>query len=269
MEIGKSFNDINSYNNEMSKVMKDKLFFLDEIDDIDSISTIVDFGCADGRMVAQLLKRMNRNCNIIGYDISETMIQFARTNFPYDTDRVIFTNKWNVVNDEVKSSNGKTMIILSSVIHEVFSYQNPDNPDTDIEEFWRRVFGTGFNYIIIRDMMPSFDIRRVTKADDLKLVRSDEKLKKYVRSFEERWGSMEENLNFVHFLLKHKWTINWEREVNENYFPLYIDAFIRFVGKSGYNISYLKRFCPLKSVVKERFGITMTDDTHVKMILKK
>lgn len=272
MEIGKEFKSINSYNNEMGKVMNDKLFFLNEIEDMDDITAIVDFGCADGRMTAELLKHTSEECLLIGYDISETMIQFARSNFPYQTNRVVFTNKWQKVENFINTMDGegKTMLVLSSVIHEVYSYQNPDNPDTNIDEFWRRVFGTNFDYIVIRDMMPSEDIKRPTDIYDLHHVLNDFALSGYVKSFQERWGDMQKNLNFVHFLLKHKWTINWEREVNENYFPLFIENLILLIQRNAkYNITYLKRFCPLRDVVKERFNFTMVDDTHVKIILKR
>ena len=256
----------------MGKVMNDKLFFLNEIEDMNDIAAIVDFGCADGRMVSELFKHTNDDCLLIGYDISDSMIGFAKSNFPYETNRVVFTNKWQNVENLINTMDGegKTMLVLSSVIHEVYSYQNPDNPDTNIDEFWRRVFGTNFDYIVIRDMMPSEDIKRPTDIYDLHHVLNDLALSGYIKSFQERWGDMQKNLNFVHFLLKHKWTINWEREVNENYFPLFLENIILLIQRNArYNITYLKRFCPLRDVVKERFNFTMVDDTHVKIILKR
>ena len=54
----KEFTDINSYNKNMAKPMDDKLFFLEKIDWTNNI--IVDFGCADGRVLAEIKNRLEK-----------------------------------------------------------------------------------------------------------------------------------------------------------------------------------------------------------------
>ena len=92
---------------------------------------------------------------------------------------------------------------------------------------------------------------------------------KYYKDFIEHWGSMNENKNFIHYLLKYRWTINWEREVNENYFPIYLEDFLKAFNQK-YNISYLERFrVPfLEKCWKEDFDIEIKDYTHIKSVFE-
>jgi hypothetical protein len=63
---------------------------------------------------------------------------------------VIITDDWEEVLKEI--SGYKTpSLILSSVIHEVYSYSN----SKVIKQFWlNKVFGGQFKFICIRDMIP-------------------------------------------------------------------------------------------------------------------
>lgn len=296
--IGKEFNNIEEYNKSMAKdiVMNDKLFFLNEIEQDEKFGLIVDFGCADGTLISKLYNR-NKSYLYIGYDASKEMIDLAKTKFEYpDARNVTFTDDWNEVQSVLVDlcinsgkKKGKVLLILSSVIHEVYSYAKSED---EIKEFWQRTLNSSlFDYITIRDMMPSEDIDRIS---DLKItknyavlselrnkiyngVRSDlndnptkESIsyKEMLKEFEDIWGSIANNKNLVHFLLKYKWIINWDREVHENYFPFYIEEMNSRIKLSNYNTIYFKRFCPLKESVKKTFDIDMVDDTHVKYILK-
>ena len=263
MEIGKPFKDIESYNNSMSKSIKDKLFFIDKIPNQDY--TFVDFGCADGSLINELCK-IYPNSTFIGYDCSETMIQFAKKKFENINSKVIFTNNWN---DCIISSNNPTILILSSVIHEIYSYAEYEN---DIFNFWEKVLNNNFDYIIVRDMMFDGSMNRKTdpKILNILLKNCTEETKQQLNEFETRWGSIENNLNLNHFLLKYRWKINWERELNENYFPIMINQFLsRF--KDFYLLGYFEKFRIgfLDNCIYEDFGITLHDTTHIKAIFKK
>lgn len=280
--IGKQFTDLDGYNKQMAKdiVMNDKLFFLDEIEE-EKFSVIVDFGCADGILLTKLYER-NKAKMYIGYDISEEMISLAKSKFEYqDAGNVLFTSNWKEVEtilakNMITLNSGKSCLVLSSVIHEVYSYAKSDD---DIKEFWHRTIESSlFDYIVIRDMMPSEDIIRRLSAKDMHIIRNkintascSSDLMKYhdmLTEFEKIWGYISDNKNLVHFLLKYKWVINWNREVHENYFPFFIEEMNERIRKSNFNIMYFKRFCPLKSDVKKTFDIDMIDNTHVKYILK-
>ena len=58
-----------------------------------------------------------------------------------------FYKEWN----EIAMDPKETLINISSTLHEVYSY----GTEASVAEFWERVFGSGFKYIAIRDMMVS------------------------------------------------------------------------------------------------------------------
>lgn len=257
----KPISNYDQYITDMNTTMSDKLFFLDEI----NFDVIVDFGCADGSFL-QSLSRIRSNVKVIGYDLDEKMLEIARKKLPSNA---ILTNNWDSVMGEI-SKYKNPLLNLSSVIHEVYSYSNPG----DVSKFWnQQVFGGSFKYITIRDMMPSIELTKneiSNYKDDARKVRQKAD-KNSLATFEEVWGSIyTEYKNFIHFLLKYKYTDNWEREVNENYLPITLEE-LKSKIPSNYLIDYEDDFVLpyFKTEVKRDFGVELTHSTHVKMILKK
>lgn len=270
-EIGKKFSNIQYYNKEMQKGMEDKLFFVDKLPNNQNY-TFVDFGCADGSMINALTSIFEGSYNkYIGYDISETMIDLAKTNYhgPVNAN-VIFTSKWDDVKRELEWTNicteYKSVLILSSVIHEVYSYAKDS---TDIAIFWNRVLNSNFDYIVIRDMCPSDDIDR---GSDIYIETKikDKANHNYLDEFENEWGKILNNRNLIHFLLKYRWKVNWERELHENYFPISSNLLIQKLN-DNFNIDYFERFrVPfLEKCWKEDFDVEINDYTHIKAIFTK
>jgi len=270
-EIGKKFIDIQYYNKEMQKGMEDKLFFLDKLPK-DNIYMFIDFGCADGSMINALSSILDGNHNkYIGYDISETMIDLARTNYHGPANaNVIFTSNWEEVEKNIKwttiCTEYKSVLILSSVIHEVYSYAKDEN---DITEFWNRVLNTGFDYVVIRDMCPSDDIDRRSDIHIEDNVRNKSNIT-LLNEFENVWGSISNNRNMIHFLLKYRWKVNWKRECYENYFPISSNLLIQMFN-DNFNVDYFERFrVPfLDKCLKEDYDIKLKDYTHIKAIFTK
>ena len=267
-EIGKPFKSIDSYNESMRKSMKDKLFFLDFMPIDECI--FVDFGCADGSLLTALYETDLEGGfynNYIGYDISSEMINLAKTKFNYYTDKVLFTDSWNKVKQKLNAFSGKKVLILSSVIHEVYSYASTVG---EVNDFWDKVLTSEFDYICVRDMMYSKDMDRMNPSLFARFVKNcDPSFNKQFKEFEQIWGTLANNKNLIHFLLKYRWTINWDRELNENYFPIEFNDFLtNFEDK--YNITYLKRFrIPfLEQCWRETFGIKIQDYTHIKAIFE-
>lgn len=256
----KPISNYDQYIADMNTTMSDKLFFLDEI----KFDVIVDFGCADGTFLKSL-SSSRPNVKIIGYDLDQTMLDIAKKKLPSNS---ILTDSWDVVIKEI--SNYKSPLLnLSSVIHEVYSYSSNE----DVVKFWnQQVFGGKFKYITIRDMMPSVELTKneiTNYKDDARKVRQKAN-KNSLATFEEVWGSIySEYKNFIHFLLKYKYTDNWEREVNENYLPITLEELESKIP-SGYSIIYEKDFVLpyLRQEVKRDFGVELTHSTHVKMIIK-
>lgn len=274
MEIGTKLVDLSSYNENMAKGMEDKLFFVEKLNlKKNGHYLFVDFGCADGALIDTLYGIMESNeihCYFIGYDISETMIELAKTKFNYNTTSVLFTSDWDEVKNKVDTYSAmESILILSSVIHEVYSYAESED---DINLFWHRVLESNFKYICVRDMMCSMDIERPMEdyhkfKENIPFATS---MSIILNSFEKKWGKIyKSNKQFVHFLLKYRWRINWNREVNENYFPIFIEDFIEKI--KSYNLIYFERFkVPfLEECWKQDFNVEIDDYTHVKAIFSK
>lgn len=271
-EIGTKFANIQYYNKEMQKGMEDKLFFLDKLP-TGKTYTFVDFGCADGAMINALTHILGIKHLYIGYDISDTMINLARTNYngPVDAE-VQFTTNWEDVKEMMKDGNShrdNTVLILSSVIHEVYSY----GTDESIKEFWNNVLNSGFDYVVIRDMCPSADIETLASQKNIDKINYTIGSTKQVIEFCRTWGSLSSQKNLVHFLLKYRWKVNWKREVKENYFPITVEELLHkfLTGKNTFNIDYFERFrVPfLDKCIKEDFDIELEDYTHIKAIFTK
>lgn len=247
------------YREGMAKSLVDKIFFVDKID----ATLIVDYGCADGTLLKAVAKLFPLQ-DMIGYDISKEMIAEADAS----QSGIDFTDSWeNVVRDlePVKKQGKKTALLLSSLIHEVYNYCNP----TELEEFWDRVWNTGFDYVIVRDMMVSNTTSR--PSDPISVARIRQLADpKHIAEWEAQWGSLHDNWSLVHFLLTYRYKKNWAREVQENYLPLSVEKFLSMIPKA-YVPSFIEHYTLpfLRNKVAEDYGVQLQDRTHLKLILTK
>ena len=255
----KPISDIQGYIEGMNYTMKDKMFFVEVV----NFDTIVDFGCADGTFLENISKVLP-NVKLIGYDLDETMLSIARKRIP----KAKFTKDWKEVIKLLNYSNSP-LLNLSSVIHEVYSYSSLQ----EVNKFWNeQVFGSDFKYISIRDMIPSLELGK----EELSVFKNDvknikQKTDKYLlNSFEERWGSITNYKNLIHYLMKYRFKDNWEREVNENYLPISLET-LKSKIPSDYKIIYEEDFLLpfLKQQVKKDFNVNLTHSTHTKMIIRR
>lgn len=258
--VGESpIKNIQSYIGGMNLGLQDKLFFVDMLD----FDAIVDFGCADGSFL-KLVSEINPKIKLFAYDIDPNMLLKAKSKLGKGS---IVTDSWDEIRKSLVYFN-KPLLNLSSVIHEVYSYSKM----SDVKNFWdNQVFGGDFKYITIRDMIPSTEISKSEISqfkDDVKKVKQKFD-RNYINSFEERWGSLNSNYRtLIHFLLKYRFTDNWEREVSENYLPISIET-LRKKMPNGYKIVYEDSFLLpfLKKEVKKDFNIDLIHPTHTKMII--
>lgn len=252
--------DFNTYVSGMKKSYIDKLFFMDKVKDI---NTVVDFGCADGAMIREMYKAQPE-LKYIGIDNNPAMIDIANIKTDKDCNIDYITE----FNNSISYSNA--VLNLSSVIHEVYSYCKYD----EIKEFWTNVFWRGFKYISIRDFCVSKTVNRTADMNDYtKLVRSSDEYKigNLVNDFESIWGSLRDNRNMIHFLLKYRYKSNWDREVRENYFPITLEQLLSLIPTDKYEIVYFEDYVlPFtKDTVKHDFDIDLHDNTHVKLLLRR
>lgn len=249
--------NIDDYNNSMSKSVLDKMFFLDKVpDDV----VIVDWGCADGTLLKEIMRFFPDN-NYLGYDIDPDMVNKARSK----VDAFISDDIYDIDNYIKQNFKGKNILVnLSSVIHEVYSYRNIE----EIEEFWDMVFGFG-DIVVIRDMMFEQSMDRDSCPNDVRKIRANAD-RRYLQDYESIEGSIKNNKNLIHYLMKYRYKDNWEREVRENYFPLSRERLDRIIP-NNFKIRYESMFSLpyTQRKVEEDFGIEIKDNTHIKLILEK
>jgi len=253
--------DYDSYNSRMNKSMLDKVFFLDKVES----NFFVDFGCADGTLLKFIANHVDSDINSLGYDSDETMIKMAENGITQPN--LSFCNKWSHVLGIIDNPELMSTLILSSVIHEVYHYSTPQQ----IDDFWRKVFCGKFDYIVLRDMIPSRTISRPSDINDVAKVYKKFLCKQELMDFETTWGTIDNNKNLVHFLLKYKYLQpNWPREVKENYMPLYREDLLALLDTFNYEIIYHEHYVLpyIKQCVRADLGIELKDSTHLKLILR-
>lgn len=246
--------NVEAYINGMNKGIQDKLFFLNKI----NIKTLVDFGCADGTLLNEIHK-IYPDIELIGYDIDETMMQISRERYP----DINFYSDWNQVIEKVKGDD--TALLLSSVIHEVYSY----GTSSEIRNFWKnQAFNNKFKYLIIRDMIPSTSFDKMNIIDIKKIKEKSDS--KYLKDFENHWGDISTSFRvLLHWLLKYRYVINWKREVKENYLPVSLETLKKKIP-SNWKIIFEDHYTYyfLKNQIKKDFDIDLEEPTHLKMIIE-
>lgn len=250
--------NMDRYLEEMSKGLSDKLFFLNMID----LDILIDFGSADGQIL-NYISNVKPKIKLIGYDIDEKMIEHSRKKYP----KVKFESDWDIVNKIIEENKHlKIGILLSSVIHEVYSYSG----GKIIKKFWEeQVFNKNIDYVIIRDMMPSSRFEKMNMIDIQKI--KEKSNPKYLMEFEEEWGDISNNFRTtLHWLLKYRYIDNWNRELKENYLPLTLDFFKNKWIPNTWSIQYEDNYTYdyIRKQVKKDFDVDLTEPTHIKMIIQ-
>lgn len=248
--------NFDKYTSEMAMSLLDKAFFIDKIrPDID----ILDFGCADGSLLKFISQFVNDEVVLSGFDIEPEMIKLAQKKMPAED----LYWRWS----DFLNNSEKNAIVLSSILHEIYHYSTES-----IGAFWDRITTPQFEYIIIRDMCPSRSIDRPSDINDVVKLRNRARTDK-IQEFEDNWGSIENNKNLIHFILKSHYVDcgNWDREVKENYFSLFREDLLVESRLTKYEIIYHEHYTLpyIKNCAREDFDINIRDFTHLKLILRR
>ena len=250
-------NNFNTYNNEMIKSMEDKMHFSRTY--LTDIKHLVDFGCANGVFLS-FTHSGNHNLDLIGIDMNYDMIKEARKKLPSAT---FIMSTRPIVNSTFHYR--ESALNLGSVLHEVYFYQDEEN----INQFWDDVTNSGYKYIFIRDMISNLNDERANIVD-VEKVRNRIEYADRIKKFEDYHGSIDYQKNLIHFLLKYRFKLNWNREVKEDYLPLSGSDIVDKL-KDNYDIIYRKEYVLpfVKSQAFNDFGINIVDDTHIKLVARR
>ena len=251
--------NLQTYNARMSESLWDKAFFADKIP---GAKLIIDYGCADGSLM-DFIQHNFPEFMTVGLDANEDMVRLAR-----ERGLSAFTDCESVLAAVRDVPSSEIAVVFSSVFHEIFHYGYPLDK---ITAFLRELSP---QYIVVRDMMYNefclFDGLAPHKA----VVAVENKLpKKQIRDFERYFGPITNRKNLVHLLLKYRYTDNWERECQENYFSYDMFDLIQCVNNDGQYDSFWRASYVLPWVhhhIAQDFGIELENvTTHCELILKK
>lgn len=251
-----------NYNIAMRQSMMDKMFFMDKIGS--GVKRILDWGCADGSLI-KYMHRMFPEHDYTGYDIDPQMFRAAKQmagGLNSEVERVNIEITENIDNLAVGQID---VVVLSSVIHEIYSYGLKQ-----IDEFWNTLFQRlQPEYIVIRDMCVSKATSRPADPICVARIKQVFDLDK-ITQWESKWGSLHENWSLVHFLLTYRYTENWDREYRENYLPISFEDMLARIPRTYVPVFVEHYTLPfLREQVMDKFGIQLQDRTHLKLILKK
>jgi SAM-dependent methyltransferase len=248
--------NLKNYNAAMERSVIDKIYFMDKIFGAD---TVVDFGCADGTLIATL-HRLFPDVRYAGFDISQEMLDAAREKVPEGT---LLTSDWNEILEFIEGRSAA--LVLSSVIHEVYSYGSAN----DVEEFWKRVWNGGFEYVAMRELAVSKTASRPSDPIAVARIRQIENPER-ISQWEARWGSLSENWSLVKFCLTYRYVENWEREMRENYLPLSVEELLALAPGNYFPTHFEHYTLPfLRRSVERDFGFSLSERTHAKIIFEK
>jgi len=264
--------DLEIYNLRMDKSIEDKLWFIDKVEETD---IFVDFGCGAGTLLKELYKIYGKTKKYIGYDNNLDMLCIARNNCKNTT--IVFGHFFDQIKKYIDQNypGEKVCLIMSSVLHEIYSYCSED----EILKIWKDIENKlKPDYIAIRDMTYGIDDYYLCKypSNIIKSKLQEIYYRVYqianpdqLKDFENNtiYFGLDKLRDLTHFLLKYKYTENWEREVKEDYLSCPApDAYL-----SKYSINYRKEYCLpyLHKQFKKDFGIDFIGTTHYNLLLEK
>lgn len=277
-----NIHDLDTYFNGMSATLQDKKWWLDLIPD--EIDTVIDYGCAQGDL-ALLLPDKYR---YIGIDNSPEMLQLARHN------HLLHFCRRSEFYPSLIEANGKyepstTVLVLNSVMHEIFSYLSP----AEVHALFEEMFGSGIRCIAIRDMhLPDAEaVGRIgTHSNRERLNQSfrysnlwteymdyvlyDRYTEGYIQEDKGRGKFEGMPVYMTEFLLKYRYVENWKREMREYYLWPWLQMISQYIKADGddhgfYTVAHESEFRIQFIVdrIKEDFDIDFDLNTHRKVLL--
>lgn len=254
------------YLSRMAASVQDKLFFTEFVPE-EELDFIVDYGCADGTLT-RAIAELYPNAVVIGYDINKEFLEEARKQSK-PPNLFAFFSEWREVEDAMSVFLiRKKALILSSVLHEVYSYG-------DTTFFWEQVVGMPqWDYICVRDMGMRKSDTKAYIPNSIALpfsdcIDEDDELWAQCFGYQTFWGNIATYKNLCDFLLKYRYKENWAREVRENYLPLTVEEVIE--NMRPYTPIYFRHWTLpyINDCVKKDFGFPMPCATNYKAVFVK
>lgn len=257
--------DYNTYLARMDVSLPDKAFFLFRAPEA---RVIVDFGCAAGNLFRYIRSISAKEYIMIGYDNDQRMRGLASgtadvvcatlDELQKSIEEVIIAHGWSMKN---------VLFNFSSVLHEMSS--------EEIDRIFELIGSMYPGYVSIRDMR--YKYKRALNYQNLAYF---EKVKpEQVASFLiERGLSFLSLSDLAEYLLKYKYTENWERELDEHYFSGFTHAephYRSLIAHHKYRATWDVNYClphfdkQIKTDFNVDFNVSDYFTTHEQLLLER
>lgn len=258
------------YVQRMAATLADKCWWVDHLPP--EIDTVVDYGCAEGDLGLYLAQAYPGRFKYIGVDTNGDMIAAARQKVPGK----FYTYIGEVNRGDIDRTidPDRTILVLSSVIHEILSYLST----FERIDLWKDLRKLNCRYVAIRDMYGYYeDIKQLCGQNDgyyEKCVSAIEQspytdLWKDMISLHTVHSHTDPAAQLVEFLLKYRYKENWEREKKERYLWNWMESISG--GFPDYDVVHDEQFgIPfIQQQVKKDLGLDFPINTHRKVLLER
>lgn len=259
--------DYETYYKLMSANIQEKIdFIIDELIEDKSYTRVVDFGCADSQ-VTRALANIFPTIEFIGLDCNQEVIRSNNKNNSINNIDYVCTKDIDI-NDMI---NENTLVIFSSVFHEIYSFCEQDEIDQLLSQLLRA------KSVAIRDMICLPTEYNKDVADKIYDVLDKKQLYEFAKSKHD--VILEDDLtvkNFVmtdnklisEFLLKSQYIRNWKEELKEDYFAVDWKAIDKVFMNNGFFLTYNKIY--INEYLDKKLSLHLfTNTTHAKVIYKR
>lgn len=252
--------DVRGYLDRMDRsfIRNEKLFFFDYIN-LEDYDYIVDFGAANGAMIAAIQARQfNENTTYIMVENN------SQIEVEFDLKRAERVSGLEDIWGRFPKGT-KVLLILSSVVHELTKASV-----VELAAFIHRNVDT----IVIRDMYWGKDEYLGVSKQEIDVLRciqaSCDFCKKYEAIKQANGVGSSERKNLYEFFLKYTYTQNWDTEVKEHYFNKELMGLIGSMDEDFERTYWCQYVLPFKrNEILEKFGHEMTHPTHLKAIFTR
>lgn len=257
--------DYNTYLARMDVSLPDKAFFVYRAP---LARVIVDFGCAAGNLFRYIRSVSNQEYIMIGYDTDRAMRELASE--PADIVCGTLAELCEAIEHALIAHNLTMKNVLfnfSSVLHEMNG--------EEIDEILGFINNLRPGYISVRDM--KFKPKREIYGNEFHIF--NEKYPDQFNSFlASRNKTFPSLVDYAEYLLKYKYTENWERELEEYYFrgfALTEGYYLALIDNHKYRPTWDVNYClpHFNRQIKDDFGISFDVSdyftTHEQLLLER
>lgn len=264
------------YNERMGAAIVDKCWWLNHIDD--SITTILDVGCGDGALFTYVRSIMPNRFSYFGIEMDCQMRKLFREQHEGFDDAVVYPNVDSIPDNCRQAIEWEhTVVIFSSVIHEFLSYDQ-----SGLYHLFARLCELKPQAIAVRDMnfdddyfstVPPLKCEEeavITKCGELYADWTDTVDNSTFRRFTDYKYKLNKQCRFIEFLLKYRYTENWDKEKQERYLWDVKGTFYKSQLKNHYAVDFCECFYVpwIANKINEDLGFEFTHPTHIKMLLR-